>query len=109
MWDRPRPELEPVSPALAGRISTTAPPRKPALKLMLMKNLILSKLLLILTTYESQNILLILHKNVVFQALSNLSSDSQSQNDWSMVRFRSSNSYYWVLSYFVILPLFQRE
>ena len=29
MWDRPRPGLEPVSPALAGRFSTTAPPGKP--------------------------------------------------------------------------------
>ena len=29
MWDPPRPGLEPVSPALAGRLSTTAPPRKP--------------------------------------------------------------------------------
>ena len=27
MWDLPRPGLEPVSPALAGRFSTTAPPR----------------------------------------------------------------------------------
>ena len=29
MWDPPRPGLEPVSPALAGRFSTTAPPGKP--------------------------------------------------------------------------------
>ena len=29
MWDTPRPGLEPVSPALAGRFSTTAPPGKP--------------------------------------------------------------------------------
>ena len=29
MWDLPRPRLEPVSPALAGRLSTTAPPGKP--------------------------------------------------------------------------------
>ena len=29
MWDLPRPWLEPVSPALAGRFSTTAPPGKP--------------------------------------------------------------------------------
>ena len=29
MWDLPRPGLEPVSPALAGRSSTTAPPGKP--------------------------------------------------------------------------------
>ena len=31
MWDLPRPRLEPVSPALAGRFSTTAPPGKPLL------------------------------------------------------------------------------
>ena len=29
MWDLPRPGLEPVSPAPAGRFSTTAPPGKP--------------------------------------------------------------------------------
>ena len=29
MWDPPRPGLEPVSPALAGRLSTTASPGKP--------------------------------------------------------------------------------
>ena len=28
-WDLPRPGLKPVSPALAGRFSTTAPPEKP--------------------------------------------------------------------------------
>ena len=28
MWDLPRPGLEPVSPALAGRLSTTVPPGK---------------------------------------------------------------------------------
>ena len=31
MWDLPRPGLEPVSPALAGRLSTIAPPGKPQL------------------------------------------------------------------------------
>ena len=30
-WDPPRPGLEPVSPALAGRFSTTVPPGKPSL------------------------------------------------------------------------------
>ena len=30
MWDLPRPGLEPVSPALAGRFSATAPPGKPS-------------------------------------------------------------------------------
>ena len=29
MWDPPRPGLEPLSPALAGRLSTTALPGKP--------------------------------------------------------------------------------
>ena len=29
MWDLPKPGLEPVSPALAGRLSTTVPPGKP--------------------------------------------------------------------------------
>ena len=29
MWDLPRPGLEPMSPELAGRFSTTAPPGKP--------------------------------------------------------------------------------
>ena len=29
-WDLPRPGLEPASPALAGRFSTTAPPGKPS-------------------------------------------------------------------------------
>ena len=31
MWDLPRPGLKPVSPALAGRFSTTAPPGKPCI------------------------------------------------------------------------------
>ena len=35
MWDLPRPGLEPVSPALAGRFSTTAPPGKPLAFLVL--------------------------------------------------------------------------
>ena len=29
MWDPPRPGLKPMSPALSGRLSTTAPPGKP--------------------------------------------------------------------------------
>ena len=39
MWDPPRPGLEPVSPALAGRLSTTAPPGKPYLYNFLSINL----------------------------------------------------------------------
>ena len=34
MWDLPRPGLEPVSSALAGRFSTTAPPGKPNILLL---------------------------------------------------------------------------
>ena len=37
MWDLPRPGLEPVSPALAGRLSTTAPPGKPTKRILLRK------------------------------------------------------------------------
>ena len=35
MWDLPRPGLKPVSPALAGRFSTTVPPGKPMTVLLL--------------------------------------------------------------------------
>ena len=35
MWDPPRPGLEPVSPALAGRFPTTAPPGKPKLHVLI--------------------------------------------------------------------------
>ena len=42
MWDPPRPGLEPVSPALAGRFSTTAPPGKP-ISCILMKTDMLKK------------------------------------------------------------------
>ena len=35
MWDLPRPGLEPVSPALAGRFSTTVPPGKPPSHILL--------------------------------------------------------------------------
>ena len=34
MWDLPRPGLDPVSPALAGSFSTTAPPGKPCIQLL---------------------------------------------------------------------------
>ena len=38
MWDLPRPGLEPVSPALEGRFSTTAPPGKPCASVFTFKN-----------------------------------------------------------------------
>ena len=37
MWDPPRPGPEPVSPAPAGRLSTTAPPGKPYNKTFLIE------------------------------------------------------------------------
>ena len=39
MWDLPRPGLKPVSPALAGRFSTTVPPGKPSLSPLLNQKL----------------------------------------------------------------------
>ena len=42
MWDLPRPGLEPVSPALAGRFSTTAPPGKPSC-LILISDILLTQ------------------------------------------------------------------
>ena len=41
-WDLPRPGLEPVSPALAGRLSTTAPPGKPCMYLFKLECLFFS-------------------------------------------------------------------
>ena len=38
MWDLPRPGPEPASPALAGRLSTTAPPRKPHIFLCMLSS-----------------------------------------------------------------------
>ena len=41
MWDPPRPGLEPVSPALAGRFSTAAPPGKPYFSFFVFVSLVL--------------------------------------------------------------------
>ena len=43
MWDLPRPGLEPVSPALAGRFSTTAPPGKPGLYVLIVNKVTLCR------------------------------------------------------------------
>ena len=47
MWDLPRPGLEPVSPALAGRLSTTAPPGKPKLNSILIEHVYTCELIII--------------------------------------------------------------
>ena len=46
MWDFPRPGLEPLSPALAGRLSTTAPPGKPSTKFLIKTSDMLGSLFL---------------------------------------------------------------
>ena len=42
MWDLPRPGLEPVSRALAGRLSTTAPPGKPLIVVLIYISLMIN-------------------------------------------------------------------
>ena len=42
MWDPPRPGLKPMSPAPAGRLSTTAPPGKPLIVVLICISLIIS-------------------------------------------------------------------
>ena len=46
MWDLPRPGLEPVPPALAGRFSTTVPPGKPPISFISALTFMISFLLL---------------------------------------------------------------
>ena len=43
MWDLPRPGFEPMSPALAGRFPTTAPPGKPLREFFAGRSLLLSR------------------------------------------------------------------
>ena len=62
MWDPPRPGLEPVSPALAGRFSTTAPPGKPQSKHFYKEMYIVNQLYFnkkILIKFKKRNIQLI--------------------------------------------------
>ena len=52
MWDPPRPGLEPASPALAGRFSTTVPPGKPTPCCFLVM-IIMLVLLIMVRTYKA--------------------------------------------------------
>ena len=80
MWNLPRPGLEPVSPALAGRFSTTAPPGKPHLLSTYHEPGIVPRALYILshlgltTNYEgsTSSILILQMGNCVPERLSNL-------------------------------------
>ena len=53
MWDPPRPGLEPLSPALAGRFSTTAPPGKPKNTFLKEKNLDVSAMEVAVQNYRN--------------------------------------------------------
>ena len=62
MWDLPRPGLKPVSPALAGRFSTTAPPGKPSLFFLMS----LANGLSVLFIFSKNQLLVLLIFAVVF-------------------------------------------
>ena len=55
-WDLPRPGLEPLSPALAGRLPTTAPPGKPRKRILMefIETLLLSNKIVLMSylTFE---------------------------------------------------------
>ena len=55
MWDLPRSGLEPASPALAGRLPTTAPPGKPSSRISYLlftgKSVIIVSLVLLMIQY----------------------------------------------------------
>ena len=63
MYDLPRPGLEPVSPALAGRFSTTAPPGKPQGSALLR---LLSQLSLIHLLCKFQNFVAVVSSALLF-------------------------------------------
>ena len=74
MWDLPRPGLKPVSPALAGRLSTTVPPGKPFIYFL--SHFLLRKFAYILLGLEYMHtfetcfnrflVSLNIHQNIVF-------------------------------------------
>ena len=47
MWDPPRPGLQPVFPALAGRFSTAAPPGKPLITFIINQQAFISQMWLV--------------------------------------------------------------
>ena len=67
MWDLPRPGLEPMSPALAGRLSTTAPPGKPQENMLFIISILLQLLRFVLWPniwFISENALCAFEKNM---------------------------------------------
>ena len=89
MWDLPRPGLEPVSPALAGRFSTTAPPGKPKSTFLLVKTLIDIWLLKFLSSIS-----LLEHVDYIFPGhKQSLCSQENKQNRVEMTIYVWSSSY----------------
>ena len=74
MWDLPRPGLEPVSPALAGRFSTTVPPGKPCASILFPRSWIIFSIITL------NSFLVILPISTSFSCSSGVSSCSFVQN-----------------------------
>ena len=67
MWDPPRPGHEPVSPALAGRFSTTAPPGKPLSFILDMGNVGLLSLAVIILAAKFSILLILKSPDFFFE------------------------------------------
>ena len=77
MWDLPRPGLEPVSPALAGGFSTTAPTGKPLIILYIKLSLLKLLCSFALTTGQDDTFPTLLMGPTSFQSPSTLSPQLQ--------------------------------
>ena len=94
MWDLPRPGLEPVSPALAGRFSTTAPPGKPcgflskdgAQVLIPTKILVIATLFLAVRVWGSKRLEIKILQFYLFQKLRRRREKAQSFWSWEEAR-----------------------
>ena len=100
MWDLPRPGLEPVSLALAGRFSTTAPPGKPPdmyftniFSLFVVCVFILSAL-----PFTEQKFLILIKSYLIFSfmdyAFSGISKDSYCQTQGHISSFLNWNIFF---------------
>ena len=91
MWDLPRPGLESMSPALAGGLSTTAPPGKPPSPFFSS----LAKGLSILFTFSKNQLLVLLIFAIFSSFLFHL----------ILIWFLWFLSFYWLWVFFVLLSL----
>ena len=81
MWDLPRPGLEPVSPALAGRFSTTAPPGKPGKTIFYLINTLLAQVIFTCWVFPGIQVIVIL--NCLFLCLSQAKPQRTSSSELS--------------------------